>query len=87
MSALGTRAVLRSTKILAGQDWETCPHCGDHVKFAAPKTLEAQRRHGLPAHTHFTICNIYVDGRWDRVEHWHHSCYLAAGQPHGQETE
>ena len=29
------------------------------------------------------ICNIYVDGRWNRVEHYHSQCYGEAGEPHG----
>jgi hypothetical protein len=41
------------------------------VKFAA-KT----RRHQV-------ICNVYVKGKWDRVEHYHAECYETAGEPHG----
>ncbi|MGI8777905.1 MAG: hypothetical protein ACR2LJ_11145 [Acidimicrobiales bacterium] len=29
------------------------------------------------------IANIYVNGRWDRVEHYHAECYEGAGQPYG----
>ena len=29
------------------------------------------------------IANVYVDGRWDRVEHYHADCYEEAGEPHG----
>lgn len=48
-----------------------CAHCGDPVKFAA----RHQRRQ--------VIANVYVDGRWDRVEHFHEDCYDAAGSPYG----
>ena len=30
------------------------------------------------------ICNVYVDGRWNRVEHYHIECYEEAGAPHGR---
>jgi hypothetical protein len=33
------------------------------------------------------IANVYVDGRWVRVEHYHPDCYEAAGQPHGPAKE
>ena len=89
MTALGTRAVLGDLKRLAGQEWPTCRHCGQHIKFSPPAALQSLRRRGLPAHTHRAICNVYENGRWDRVEQFHHECYLDAGQPHGpiQETE
>jgi hypothetical protein len=29
------------------------------------------------------ICNVYVGGRWDRVEHFHAECYDASGEPYG----
>ena len=28
--------------------------------------------------------NVYVAGRWDRVEHYHLACYHDAGDPYGQ---
>ena len=49
-----------------------CPHCGQTVKFQA----RVQGRQ--------VICNVYVDGKWDRVEHYHTECYEEAGQPHGE---
>jgi hypothetical protein len=30
------------------------------------------------------ICNVYIDGRWDRVEHYHLACYQEGGQPYGE---
>jgi len=29
------------------------------------------------------IANIYVNGRWDRVEHYHAECYEEVGRPYG----
>jgi hypothetical protein len=29
------------------------------------------------------IANVYVDGTWDRVEHYHADCYLEAREPYG----
>ncbi|HET9731544.1 MAG TPA: hypothetical protein VFP54_02610 [Acidimicrobiales bacterium] len=65
---LNTRAVVRSVE--AGNS-ARCAHCGAPVKFAA----RAQLRQ--------VIANVYVDGAWNRVEHFHEACYTEAGQPHG----
>jgi hypothetical protein len=65
---LGTRAVMRS--IDAGSS-VLCAQCGQQVKFSAKV-----RRHQV-------ICNVYQQGRWDRVEHYHLECYVEAGEPHG----
>ena len=27
--------------------------------------------------------NVYVDGKWDRVEHYHLECYDVSGKPYG----
>jgi len=48
-----------------------CAHCGQPVKFVA----RAQLRQ--------VIANVYVDGTWDRVEHFHADCYVEAGAPYG----
>jgi hypothetical protein len=48
-----------------------CAQCGAQVKFAA-------RERGRQI-----IANVYVDGRWARVEHFHPRCYSAAGYPYG----
>ncbi len=29
------------------------------------------------------ICNVYVNGRWDRVEVFHAQCYKDAEMPYG----
>ena len=48
-----------------------CVHCGAPVKFVA----RAQLRQ--------VIANVYVDGAWNRVEHFHADCYVEADQPYG----
>lgn len=68
----GTRAVQR--RIDPGS-MTLCAHCDEQVKFAA-KLNRMQ-----------VIANVYVDGRWDRVEHFHEECYMLAGDPHGQPAE
>jgi hypothetical protein len=50
---------------------EWCPHCCERIRYMAHSTI---RR---------VIANVYVDGRWDRVEHFHDHCYTDAGQPYG----
>jgi hypothetical protein len=63
-----SRAVGRS--IEPGNDAD-CAHCGEIVKFVA----RAQGRQ--------VIANVYVEERWNRVEHFHAACYDDAGQPYG----
>lgn len=63
-----TRAVVRLVEAGSMVD---CSHCEKQVKFRA-RQRDTQ-----------VICNVYVDGRWDRVEHFHDECYLEAGAPHG----
>ena len=63
-----SRAVLRL--IEAGCVAE-CPICGERVKYRA--------RH----RDQQVICNVYEDGRWQRVEQYHVDCYAGAGLPHG----
>jgi hypothetical protein len=63
-----SRAVIRT--IEPGNS-AICPHCGQIVKFQA-------RVQGKQV-----ICNVYADGKWDRVEHFHATCYEEAGQPYG----
>lgn len=67
-TTMGSRAVLREVE--PGSTAE-CVQCGERVKF------QAKVRHKQ------VICNVYVDGRWDRVEHFHMDCYERAGDPHG----
>ena len=64
-----SRAVLRL--IEAGSTAE-CPQCEERVKFRA--------RH----RDQQVICNVYIDGVWNRVEQYHAECYEKAGEPHGE---
>ena len=48
-----------------------CARCGDAVKFVARQQLRQ------------VIANVYEDGVWKRVEHFHSECYDDAGQPYG----
>lgn len=63
-----SRAVLRFIEPGSGA---MCAHCDEPVKFKA--RIKAQQ----------VICNVYVDGRWNRVEHFHADCYDTAGLPYG----
>lgn len=63
-----SRAVLRS--IEAGS-YVDCVRCGERVKFQA-KIRKMQ-----------VICNVYTEGRWERVEHYHEECYVESDSPYG----
>jgi len=65
---LKSRAVVRDVEAGSSVD---CAHCGERVKFQA-KVRNKQ-----------VICNVYVSGSWNRVEHFHLDCYLDAGEPYG----
>jgi len=54
----------------AGND-AVCEHCHGAIKFVA-RAKERQ-----------VIANVYVNGRWDRVEHYHDICYHQVGAPYG----
>ena len=64
-----SRAVLRDVEPGSTVD---CTLCGERVKF------QAKVRHKQ------VICNVYDQGRWTRVEHYHSDCYEQAGEPHGE---
>ena len=64
-----SRAVLRT--IEAGNN-AVCMSCGEPVKFKAK--VKANQ----------VICNVYTDGHWDRVEHFHEACYGDGGAPYGE---
>jgi hypothetical protein len=70
--SLGSRAALR--RVEAG-NLALCAHCGTQVKFAAKQNRQQ------------VIANVYVDGRWDRVEHFHGECYDLAEAPFGPVSE
>jgi len=67
-TAWQSRAVLRT--IEAGSS-AMCVTCDEQVKFRAK------------VKAHQVICNVYVDGKWDRVEHYHLECYEIADKPYG----
>ena len=48
-----------------------CAHCGALVRFAVRGRVRQ------------VIANVYLGGRWARVEHFHPCCYRAAGDPYG----
>lgn len=52
-----------------------CSYCEERVKF------RARERHQQ------VICNVYIDGAWDRVEHFHEPCYAEAGKPFGDPVD
>lgn len=64
-----SRAVVRDVEAGSSVD---CAHCGERVKFQA-KVRNKQ-----------VICNIYVGGKWNRVEHFHQECYETAKRPFGE---
>ena len=66
-STFQSRAVLRT--IEAGSS-ATCVTCDEQVKFKAKVKLQQ------------VICNVYVDGKWDRVEHYHLECYDLSVRPY-----
>jgi hypothetical protein len=66
---LQSRAVVRDVEAGSSVD---CIHCGERVKFQA-KVRNKQ-----------VICNVYIKGTWDRVEHYHAECYELAGSPFGE---
>jgi hypothetical protein len=65
---LASRAVLRL--IEPGSD-AICATCANQVKFTARSKARK------------VIANVYVESRWDRVEHFHEECYMQAGEPYG----
>jgi hypothetical protein len=51
-----------------------CAACGARVKFQARLRLQQ------------VICNVYTNGIWERVEHFHAECYEEASRPYGEPT-
>lgn len=70
--AMTSRAVQR--RVEAGSS-VMCATCDEQVKFAAKQNRQQ------------VIANVYVDGHWDRVEHYHADCYDSAGAPYGVAVE
>lgn len=67
-----SRCVLRSVE--AGSS-AMCAHCRAQVKFAARVQLKQ------------VIANVYDEGVWKRVEHYHAECYEQAAKPYGVPEE
>jgi predicted metallo-beta-lactamase superfamily hydrolase len=67
-----SRAVLRQVE---PGNTANCAHCGAPIKFAARMQLRQ------------VIANVYQEGNWIRVEHYHADCYDEAGQPYGEAAE
>lgn len=67
---LDSRAVLRP--VYAGNEGR-CAHCVERIKFNTKNRRQLQ-----------AICNIYKEGRWERVDHYHADCYVTAGEPYGK---
>jgi hypothetical protein len=68
-SIMTSRAVVRP--IEPGNS-AVCVHCGAPVKFVARAQLKQ------------VIANVYENGAWNRVEHFHADCYGEAGLPYGE---
>ncbi len=49
-----------------------CAVCDELLKFRA--RIRAEQ----------IICNVYVNNRWDRVEHYHPDCYEQVDNPYGE---
>jgi|GEM_PF-885895 len=67
-----SRAVIRAVQ---PGSWVECRHCGEQVKYQ------------VRAHHMQMICNVYRDGKWLRVEHFHADCYGESGSPYGPPVE
>jgi hypothetical protein len=68
-SIMTSRAVVRPVE--PGNS-AVCVHCGAPVKFVARAQLKQ------------VIANVYEDGTWNRVEHFHADCYEEASRPYGE---
>lgn len=59
------------TRLIEAGNTATCAVCGLPVKFRAKSRLMQ------------VIANVYTEGVWERVEHYHVDCYDNGGQPYG----
>jgi hypothetical protein len=71
-STATTRAVVRLVE--PGSD-VMCIYCSRQVKFAAK------------VHPRQVIANVYENGVWKHIEHYHAECYEEAGEPFGPAIE
>lgn len=67
-SVFTSRAVVR---LIEAGNTATCALCRLPVKFRAKSRLMQ------------VIANVYTDGVWERVEHYHLDCYEKADRPYG----
>ena len=67
-SIFTSRAV---TRLIEAGTTATCAICRLPVKFRAKDRLQQ------------VIANVYADGVWERVEHYHVDCYENASRPYG----
>ena len=63
------------TRLIEAGSMVECNRCEEHIKFRA-------RHRDLQV-----ICNVYEDGVWNRVEHFHQECYVEAGSPYGAASD
>ncbi len=52
-----------------------CVACQEQIRFAAR------------SHQRQVIVNVYEDGVWKRVDHYHEDCYRNMGEPFGPPSE
>jgi len=67
-STFSSRAV---TRLIEAGNTATCTACRLPVKFRSKSRLMQ------------VIANVYNDGVWTRVEHYHVDCYENTDQPYG----
>lgn len=67
-TVFSSRAV---TRLVEAGNAASCSTCGLPVKFRARLRLTQ------------VIANVYIDGVWSRVEHFHSDCYEHASRPYG----
>ena len=59
------------TRLIEAGNTATCAVCRLPVKFRAKAKLQQ------------VIANVYTNGVWERVEHYHVDCYENASRPYG----
>lgn len=67
-----SRAALRLVQPSTDCPEAQCASCGERIIFSARNRPQV------------VIANVYVRGRWDRIEHFHPDCYENAEQPYGE---
>jgi hypothetical protein len=78
MAKVATKTKWKSravTRLIEAGSMTECTHCEERVKF------RARERHEQ------VICNVYINGAWERVLHYHAPCYDDAKQPFGSPVD